>query len=161
MYALRDEAEAAAFQSSSNAFEQLWGSLRTMLHLNNDQFGNFVNLVTIHSVLDRMLSLLLVLGIGRATRSDSPPPVEKLLSEIADLGFAKRVALAELMQLISAEAAGDLREVNRVRNKVVHWKPAQGFGLDGVEEITSKTAFEQLAARGARTIVEIWKSLEP
>lgn len=129
-----------------------------MLHLDSDQIGNFTNLVTIHSILDRMLSVLVVVAIARGAPSASPP-IEQLLQTLADLGFAKRVELAEVMGLVSVDTAGDLREVNRVRNKVVHWKPAQGFGLDAVEEMTSRESFKQLAVRAARAIVAISKAL--
>jgi len=59
----------------------------------------------------------------------------------------KRIDLAKASNLISDSCASKMKHVNRVRNKLAHYQPKQGWGVQHVQELFSAPAFEHASRR--------------
>jgi hypothetical protein len=123
--------------------------MREAMMLGPVQWKNFTSLVVLHLTLDRMLSLRIALGLaaepGAATAK--PGTVDQIIDAVAELSFHRRVGIAETAGWATPEVAGHLREVNRVRNRLLHFNPNH-TGFEHVPEIATAEAFKILAARG-------------
>ncbi len=123
--------------------------MREAMHLTPVQWTNFTNLVVLHLMLDRMLSLRIGLGLcsGPGLATAKAGTVDKILDAVAQLTFDRRIGIAESAGWATPDVAGHLREVNRVRNRLLHFNPNH-TGFDHVPEIATVEAFKILAARG-------------
>ena len=122
-----------------------WRPLRDGLGLDSEQWDNVMRVVTLHLVLDRLLTALITHHL-RAP-GVSADIVWNVMKAVGALNFARRIELAEKSQWLPADVAADVREINRVRNKLLHFDP-QRQRLDHVSEIASAEAFEKLTKRG-------------
>lgn len=126
------------------AEEGQWAPVLEAFGLSSHQFTNLAKLVTLHLLLDQLLSLW-ILSAMQPTPTTSR---EKQLEVIANMGFAQRLELGQASGWIPAEAVPDMREVNRVRNAVLHWHPKRQGGLAEIPEIASDELFGKLTERG-------------
>jgi hypothetical protein len=117
--------------------ERLRGQLKNIgrifslsLGVADSEIDNFAMLVMVHAFADRLLSL----ALAHSLAGDRPDQqLDRIVDSIADLSFTKRVDLAENLGILASDPANDLREVNRMRNNLLHWRPRKstGFGVLG------------------------------
>ncbi len=96
----------------------------TAIGLTEEQWGNLTNLVALHMVLDRLLSLRLLVMLY-STGWVEQGAVDELLSIVAEIPFGRRIEMAKAAGLLPADVLADLKEVNRVRNGP-RWTPKTG-----------------------------------
>jgi hypothetical protein len=123
-----------------------WGPLRDSLDLTPERWKYLTRIVSLHLVLDRLLTLLITTRLcsGGGTPGGI---VETMENGVAELSFARRIELAAKAEWVSAEVAGDLREVNRVRNRLLHFNPKR-HRFDDLPEIAPDTAFWEFTRYG-------------
>ena len=78
----------------------------------------FTRLLAVHSLLDRLVTLVLATRLA-ASR-------ESIFDAMASLPIPSRVALALTLNVVPPAAAESILEIDRVRNGLVHSKPAPG-----------------------------------
>ncbi len=78
----------------------------------------FTRLLAVHSLLDRLVTLVLAARLA-ASR-------ESIFDAMASLPISSRVTLALTLNVVSPAAAESILEIDRVRNGLVHSKPAPG-----------------------------------
>lgn len=134
----------------------LWRPWRKGIGLNEGQWANLTNLVGMHMVLDRLLSIRILsalCSLGKVEKGG----IGRLATVVADMTFGRRLDLARESGLLTAEAAEDLKEVNRVRNSLMHFKPKMKGRLGDVPEINSDEALKALTQRGLRAFEALMK----
>jgi len=134
----------------------LWRPWREGIGLDEAQWANLTNLIGMHMVLDRLLSMRILLGlcsIGKVEKGG----VERLATVVAEISFGRRLELAKESGLLTADAAGDLSEVNRVRNRLMHFRPKLKDAFESVPEINSDEALRALARRGLQAFQALMK----
>ena len=133
---------------------------REAIGLDEGQWANLTNLVALHMVLDRMLTLRLLTAL--CTLGTVPQGgVEKLAAIVAEMAFGRRLALATECGILSEESAADLSEVNRARNTALHFKPRLKEGFKGIAEIDSTESLNALFRRATRVFRVLTKELLP
>lgn len=86
-----------------------------------------------------------------------------MLKELAELNIPKRAFLAGQLGLLSSKVVDNIRAVNRVRNKLVHFKPkskGDGWEIGTIPEIANKDSFEECKENAIRAIKELAKSFK-
>ena len=121
-----------------------------------DMVDRVVWLLVMHLILDRTLTTVLTVQLT----DPAVPNVRKAEAEVARLPTGSRIRLASASGLISTSCAADLKAVNAARNKLAHYDPTLGYGLQGVPEIASEKAFEACAERGRRALAELVPTFE-
>jgi hypothetical protein len=131
---------------NGNPYDALfWRPLRELMGLDQERWDNLTNLVSLHMVLDRLLSLRIFAALFSQSKV-SPDGIDKLFSSVASISFERRLEIGTLCGCIHPDIATHLREVNRVRNATLHFNIAKDFGE--ITEITSAVAFDRLVKRG-------------
>ena len=138
----------------------LWRPLREAIGLTEEQWGNLTNLVALHMVLDRLLSLR-ILVMMYSTGWVEQGAVDELLSIVAEIPFGRRIEMARAADLLPADTIADLKEVNRARNSLLHFKPKFKEDFKEVAEINSMEALRRLAQHGLRGFDALMKELLP
>ena len=125
--------------------ELFWTPLRFTLDLDPAQWTNLTRVVGLHVVLDRLLTLTILnrLGAGETVRG----LVATTPGAVAGMKFERRLKVVEEAEWVAAEAVADLREVNRVRNRLLHFDPRRKL-FEEVPEIRTAATFREFTRRG-------------
>lgn len=78
----------------------------------------FTRLLAIHSLLDRLVTLVLATRLAASG--------ESILGAVASLSMSSRVALASPLNVVSPATAESILEIDRARDRLVHSKPTRG-----------------------------------
>jgi hypothetical protein len=130
-----------------------WGPMLDMLGLRNeDAIERMTRLLLVHLMLDRAVTAVLsVKFLDRRLLA----PFSQIEAAVAPLDMARRIDLAQASHLISASCARDMRTVNTVRNKLAHYQPKRGWGMEHVQELSSAKAYERCIQKGIRALREV------
>ena len=131
-------------------FENLeWQSLFASVGLDSNEKIDRLNCILVaHLLVDRLLTLVVAAKLGVCGEATD---VEKIIVDVAPLTMPKRTELAQHLGVIEPAVAENILEVNRVRNKLVHFKPKEGtpgWDVDQVEEIATQEAFDRCVRKG-------------
>lgn len=151
--------EGAADPGDDVLEEFFWGPLREALGLGPEAWKNFTRVLALHLVLDRLLTLTITTRLCAGAGAEGQV-VEPITNAVAELSFRQRIEVTTKAGWVAADVADDLREVNRVRNKLLHFDP-QRNRFEGVPEIASAAAFRQFTLRGQHAYTKLAGQLLP
>jgi hypothetical protein len=136
---MSDQAPEATDPNDALLEELFWSPLRGTLELDTEQSRNLICVVGLHLVLDRLLTLNIVTRLcsGGGTQGI----VETMTEAVADLSFGRRLEMVARAGWVAADVIVDLREVNRVRNRLLHFDPRRKR-FEGVPELVPPQRFE-------------------
>jgi hypothetical protein len=121
-------------------------------------------ILVVHLLVDRFLTLLVSAKLATSSQSKEPPPdVGKTIANIAPLSVPTRLDLASTLGLLTASIAESILEINRVRSRLVHFKPTggkPGWDVDGVEEIASQDASDRCTQKGIEALQALMRALD-
>jgi hypothetical protein len=130
-----------------------WKPMLDMLGINDEETSvRLTRLLLLHLMLDRAVTAVLAV---RFLDSRLKPLYENIEAILAPLEMSTRIDLVETSNLISASCASDIKTVNTVRNKLLHYQPKLGFGVDHIQEISSSNAYDQCVEKGLRALREV------
>ncbi len=140
-------------------FEELfWSPLRHAVGLDPAQWTNLTRVVGLHLVLDRLLTLTIVARLSAGVVATGV--IDPMADAVAEMSFGRRLELVAKAGWVAADAVADLREVNRVRNRLLHFGPRRKL-FEGVPEIRSAAAFREFTQRGHLAFVALVDPLTP
>jgi len=121
--------------------------LREVLDINPEQWTSLTQLITLHMLLDRLVTLKVIYGVstgkGGGKRIANVSRIEK---RVARLSFDHRLQIAEAAGWIAPDVAADVAAVNSLRNKLLHFHPGR-HSFEDIPEIASAEAFFDVVAR--------------
>ena len=130
-----------------------WKPMLDMLGISDKETSvHLTRLLLMHLMLDRAVTSVLVMRFPDPRLIPSYANIEAIL---APLDVSTRIDLAKASHLISPSCASNIKTVNTVRNKLVHYQPKLGFGVAHVQEISSAKAYEQCIEKGMCAFREV------
>jgi hypothetical protein len=130
-----------------------WKPMFDMLGISDEETSvRLTRLLLMHLMLDRAVTAVLAVRFLDARLMPSYENIEAIL---APLDVSTRIDLAKASHLISASCASNIKTVNTVRNKLMHYQPKLGFGVAHVQEISSANAYEQCIEKGMCALREV------
>jgi hypothetical protein len=125
-----------------------WEPLLTAAGLNEAMADRLLRILLVHLMLDRFITSILTLHlVAKAAKSANLESVELL---IADMSIAQRADMCVALGIATDAWKSDFSALNKVRNKLSHYKPKSG--LDKVKELSSPSAFEACIRQGFRAM---------
>src|SRR6266851_3909588 len=126
--------------------EQLdWANLRQAVGLDSDEkVDRLTRVLVVHSLLDRLVTLVLATKIASSRESAEAPDVEKALADIAP-------AVAE-----------SVAEVDQVRHKLAQHRPPRAkppWDVGDIEELTSQAACDRCVSKAIQAAHDLMSSL--
>lgn len=118
--------------------------------------------LVVHSLLDRLLTLVLATKIASSSESREAPGVDKALADIAPLPMPARIDLGSALGLLAPALAESINEVDRVRSRLAHPRPARGrppWDASDIEEIASQAVCDRCVSKGIQAAHELISSL--
>ncbi|MGH7349203.1 MAG: hypothetical protein ACREI6_04250 [Candidatus Rokuibacteriota bacterium] len=116
-----------------------WTRLCEAVGLDSDEkIDRLTRVLLVHSLLDRLVTLVLATKLASSRESKEASNIEKALADIALLPIPTRLDLGSVLGVVAPGVAESIREVNRVRNRLVHFNPTRGkraWDVSDVEEI--------------------------
>ena len=98
-----------------------WPRLHEAIGLDSDEHvDRFARLLAVHSLLDRLVTLILARKLAAGNES------EPILAATATLPVVSRVALAMTLNVLSPSAAESILEIERARSGLILSKPTRG-----------------------------------
>lgn len=146
-------------------FEKLdWDPIFRAVGLDSDeQIDRLNRILVVHLLVDRLLTLLVAAKLAASSEAkESPPDVGKTIADIAPLPVPIRLNLASTLGLVTAPIVENIQEINRVRNRLVHFKPKggkPGWDVDEVEEIASQDACDRCTKKGLEAVQALMRAL--
>lgn len=129
-----------------------WEPLLQMLDINDEETSErMTRLLILHLLLDRAVTVVLTTRV----LDRSKPAFSEIEALLAVLEMEMRIDLAKAAHLISPSCASDIKTVNTVRNKLVHYQPKRGWGMGHVQELSSVEAYERCIDKGRRALQEV------
>ena len=146
-------------------FEKLnWTGLYQAVGLDsNEKIDRLTRVLVVHTLLDRLVTLVVATKLVSSSKSKEAPDIEKALGDIAPLPIPTRVDLGSVLGVVSAGVTESILEVNRVRNRLVHFKPARGkpgWDVSDVEEIASQDACDRCVRKGIEAVQDLMSALQ-
>lgn len=133
-----------------------WAGLYQAVGLDSDEHvDRLTRVLVVHSLLDRLVTMVLATTLASSSESNEAPDIENMLSAVAPLPIPARVDLASRLGLVAAGVAESIVEVNRLRNKLVHFKPTwgkPGWAVSEADEIASQDACDQSLRKGIEAV---------
>jgi hypothetical protein len=140
-----------------------WAELCQAVGLDADEkVDRLTRVLVVHSLLDRLVTLVLAAKIAASSESREAPRVEKTLSEVAPLPMPARIALGSALGVVTAAVAESIAEVERVRSRLALPRPARGrppWDVGDIEELASQSACDRCVSRGIQAAHELIASL--
>ncbi|HSE04690.1 MAG TPA: hypothetical protein VLK35_11110 [Methylomirabilota bacterium] len=122
-----------------------WPRLHEAIGLDSDdRVDRFTRLLAIHSLLDRLVTLVLARKLVAGSESKRDADAETILDATASLPIVSRVALALTLNVVSPAAAESILEIDRARHGLVHSKPTRGKSAWDVSGAVETVAQESL-----------------
>lgn len=133
-----------------------WASLYQAVGLDSDeQVDRLTRVLVVHFLLDRLVTVVLATKLASSSESNEAPDIEDMLSDIAPLPIPTRVDLASILGVVAPGVAESIVEVNRLRNRLVHFKPTRGkpgWDVSDADEIASQDACDKCLRKGIEAV---------
>jgi len=140
-----------------------WAELCQAVGLDSDEkVDRLTRLLVVHSLLDRLVTLVLATKIASSSESEVAPGIEKALADVAPLPMPARIDLGSALGVVAPAVAESVAEVDRVRNRLAHPKPARGrppWDVGDIEEIASQAACDRCVRKGIQAAQDLISSL--
>ncbi len=136
--------------------EAIWAQFRAAMLISPEEWERLTAVVTLHLTLDSYL--FTILGHKLAGSMTDFAAFDRVNKYLGELRFADRLNLAEALGWIGAEAAGNARAVNSVRNKLVHHRRNRA---KDVPEIADDRAFRAFVERGLQAYIAMVEVVKP
>lgn len=140
-----------------------WPRLHEAIGLDSDEkVDRFTRLLAVHSVLDRLVTLVLAGKLGAGSESKRDSDIETILDATASLPIVSRVALALTLNAVSPAAAESILEIDRARTGLVHSKPTRGkpaWDLSGAVESVPQDIHDKSLRKGLETAQGLMSAL--
>jgi hypothetical protein len=134
-----------------------WGPMLDILGIRDEETSErMTRLLLVHLMLDRAVTAVLTVKfLDRRLLA----PFPKIEAAVAPLDMSSRIELAKAAHLISDSCASDMKTVNTVRNKLAHYQPKLGWGVEHVQELSSAKAYERCIDKGIRALREVVQTI--
>lgn len=118
--------------------------------------------LVVHSLLDRLVTLVLATKIASSSESLAAPGIDKALADVAALPMPARIELGTALGVVAPALAESIAEIDRVRNGLARPRPARGrppWDVGDIEEIASQAACDRSVSKGIQAAHELISSL--
>ena len=140
-----------------------WADLRQAVGLDSDEkMDRLTRVLVLHSLLDRLVTLVLATKIASSRESAEAPNVEKNLAHIAPLPMSTRIDLGSALGVFPPAVAESVAEIDRVRHKLAQHRPPRAkppWDVGDVEELTSQTACDRCVSKAIQVAQDLMSSL--
>lgn len=140
-----------------------WAGLYQAIGLDSDeQVDRLTRVLVVHFLLDRLVTVVLATKLASSSESNEAPDIENTLSDIAPLAIATRVDLASILGVVAPGVAESIVEVNRLRNRLVHFKSTRGkpgWDVSDADEIASQDACDKCLRKGIEAVQRLMSAL--
>jgi hypothetical protein len=142
-----------------------WPRLHEAIGLDSDEkVDRFSRLLALHSVLDRLVTLVLARKLAASSASRRDADLDAIFDATAALPIASRVALALTLTVVSPAAAESILEIDRARNGLVYSKPTHGkpaWDISGAVESVPQDVHDKSLRRGLEAAQGLMAALRP
>ena len=140
-----------------------WAGLYQAVGLDSDeQVDRLTRVLVVQFLLDRLVAVVLATKLASSSERSEAPDIENTLRDIAPLPIATRVDLASILGVVAPDVAESIVEVNRLRNRLVHFKPTRGkpgWDVRDADEIASQDACDKCLRKGIEAVQELMSAL--
>ncbi len=145
-------------------FDKLdWAGLYQAVGLDSDeQVDRLTRVLVVQFLLDRLVAMVLATKLASSSESSEAPDIEDTLRDIAPLPIATRVDLASILGVVVPGVAESIVEINRLRNRLVHFKPTRGESgrdVSDAEELASQDACDKCLRKGIEAAQKLMSAL--
>lgn len=141
-----------------------WTRLGQAVGVDSDEkMDRLARVLVVHSLLDRLVTLVLATKLAAGRDSREAPNIEQALGDIARLPIPTRLDLGSVLGVVAPGIAESIREVDRVRNRLVHFRPTRGKragDVSDVEEIASQDACDRCTRKGIEAVQDLMSALQ-
>lgn len=142
-----------------------WPHLHEAIGLDSDEkVDRFTRLLAVHSLLDRLVTLVLARKLAASSESRRDSDIETILDATVSLSIVSRVALALTLNVVSPAAAESILEIDRARNGLVHSKPTRGkpaWDVSGAVESIPQDVYDKSLRKGLEAAQGLMAALRP
>jgi hypothetical protein len=139
--------------------------LHEVIGLDSDEkVDRFTRLLAVHSLLDRLVTLVLARKLAAGSASQRDSDIDAILDATAVLPLVSRVALALTLNVVSPAAAESILEIDRARNGLVCSKPTRGkpaWDVSGAVESVPQDVHDKSVRRGLEAAQGLMAALRP
>jgi hypothetical protein len=140
-----------------------WDRLYRSIGLDSVEMrSRLIRMLVVHSLLDRLLTLLVAMKVSSSSEASEAVDIEKALQDVAPLPMPTRVDRGVALGVITPSVAGSIAEFNRMRNHVVHFKPRRGkpaWDMSDADVIASEAACNRCLRNGIEAAQALMASL--
>jgi hypothetical protein len=140
-----------------------WANLRQAVGLDSDEkVDRLTRVLVVHSLLDRLVTLVLATKIASSRESAEAPDVEKALADIAPLPMPTRIDLGSALGVLAPAVAESVAEVDQVRHKLAQHRPPRAkppWDVGDIEELTSQAACDRCVSKAIQAAHDLMSSL--
>jgi hypothetical protein len=141
-----------------------WAELCQAVGLDSDEkVDRLTRLLVVHSLLDRLVTLVLATKIASSSESEAAPGIETAVADVAPLPMPARIDLGSALGVVAPAVAESVAEVDRVRSRLAHPKSARGrppWDVGDIEEIASQAACDRCVRKGIQAAHDLISSLQ-
>jgi hypothetical protein len=127
-----------------------------------EKVDRLTRVLVVHSLLDRLVTLVLATKIASSSESREAPGIDTVLANIAPLPMPARIDLGSAIGVVAPALAESITEVDRVRSRLAHPRPARGrppWDAGDIEEVASQAACDRCVSKGIQAAHELISSL--
>lgn len=132
--------------------ESDWAALCRAVGLDSeDKVGRLSRLLVAQFLLDRLVTVSLAGKLASSSESSAGRDIGTILNDIVSLPIPARIDLASRLGVIAPGIAESVLDTDRVRNRLLHFKPPRGkpeWDVSAPQEIASPEAGDQCVRRG-------------
>jgi hypothetical protein len=140
-----------------------WADLRQAVGLDSDEkMDRLARVLVVHSLLDRLVTLVLATKIASSRESPEAPNVEKTLADIAPLPMPTRIDLGSALGVFAPAVVESVAELDRVRHKLAQHRPPRAkppWDVGDIEELTSQAACDRCVSKAIQAAQDLMSSL--
>ena len=140
-----------------------WANLCQAVGLDSDEkVDRLTRVLVVHSLLDRLVTLVLATKIASSRESAEGPDVEKALADIAPLPLPTRIDLGSALGVLAPAVAESVVEVDRVRHRLAQHRPPRAkppWDVGDIEELTSQAAYDRCLSKAIQAAHDLMSSL--
>lgn len=140
-----------------------WAGVYQAVGLDADEkVDRLTHVLVVDSLLERLVTLVLATKLVSSSESKEAPAIETTLRDLASLSVCTRVDLASRLGVVVPGIAESIVEVNRVRNSLVHFKPARGkpgWDMSDADELVSQAACDRCVRKGIEAVQNLMSAL--
>jgi len=129
-----------------------WAALCQAVGLDSDEkVERLSHLLVVQFLLDRLVTVILAGKLASSSESSAGRDVGAMLDEIAPLPIPARIDLASRLGMVAPGIAESIVDTDRVRNRLLHFKPPRGkaeWDVSAPQEIASPEAGDRCVRKG-------------